>query len=234
MRVWTGKFLHFGSETKNRAESEHSILKAWIVTRHDDLDTKYNDKSNPVIAQLCYNISHLASCVELPRIFYIAHAKTKKSSESGSGSGSESGSGTSSRERGRLPQAFYNFIYPCIADWKNEKGDGNCGFRVLSYLLYEDENQWPKVRRQIWNEMHETGYDGFAPRWIDVPDHLIFVTNTFNSCIVLIVKQDSCTVFPFYSSPEQVGDTVGIRHLADSEHFIAISFFHLNMSSFFL
>ncbi|KAI5677931.1 hypothetical protein M9H77_08881 [Catharanthus roseus] len=80
-------FFHFGSETTNRAKSGHSLLQAWIVTRHGDLDTvflkidsliegqiteikttigyarlkeKDNDKSNPVIAQLCYNVSHLA------------------------------------------------------------------------------------------------------------------------------------------------------------------------------
>ncbi|KAI5654367.1 hypothetical protein M9H77_31554 [Catharanthus roseus] len=38
-RVWTSQVLHFGVETTNRAESEHSVLKLWLSTCHSDLDT---------------------------------------------------------------------------------------------------------------------------------------------------------------------------------------------------
>ncbi|KAI5653214.1 hypothetical protein M9H77_30401 [Catharanthus roseus] len=75
------------SETTNQPENEHAPLNAWIETRHGDLDTvflkidslidgqiaeikptfeysqlkeKENDKNNLVIAQLCYNVIHLA------------------------------------------------------------------------------------------------------------------------------------------------------------------------------
>ncbi|KAI5658104.1 hypothetical protein M9H77_26897 [Catharanthus roseus] len=37
--------------------------------------------------------------------------------------------------------AFYNSVFPCIVDWKIIAGDGNCGFRILSYFLYDNENQ---------------------------------------------------------------------------------------------
>ncbi|KAI5677163.1 hypothetical protein M9H77_08113 [Catharanthus roseus] len=85
--VWTGRFFYFASETTNRAERKYALLKAWIETSHNDLDTvflkidfliegqitditttleysqmkeKDNGKSNLVIAQVCYNIGHLA------------------------------------------------------------------------------------------------------------------------------------------------------------------------------
>ncbi|KAI5672865.1 hypothetical protein M9H77_13229 [Catharanthus roseus] len=40
-RVWTSQEFHFGVETTNRAESEHSVLKLWLSTCHDDLDTVF-------------------------------------------------------------------------------------------------------------------------------------------------------------------------------------------------
>ncbi|KAI5682918.1 hypothetical protein M9H77_04146 [Catharanthus roseus] len=229
-----GKFLHFGSETTNRAESEHPLLKAWIATRHGNLDTiflkidtliegqiteikttleysrlkeKDNDKSNLVIAQLLWD------CIKLPRISYtlghktdstktdkshweyiqIAHARMKASSKSGSRSDSELGSG-----------AFYNFVYPYIVDWKNVAEVGNYGFRVLSYFLYSNENQWPNVHRQMWNEMHRKrdmywNFFGDSERFYNI----------------------------LRSYTHQVRDTVVIGHLADSEHFIAVSSFFI-------
>ncbi|KAI5672170.1 hypothetical protein M9H77_12534 [Catharanthus roseus] len=35
--------------------------------------------------------------------------------------------------------------------------------------------------------------------------------------------QDSCMILPFYSASVRVGDTIVIAHLADSEHFIAVT-----------
>ncbi|KAI5664907.1 hypothetical protein M9H77_24230 [Catharanthus roseus] len=40
-KVWTSEVLHFGVETTNYAESEHSILKLWLSTCHGDLDTVF-------------------------------------------------------------------------------------------------------------------------------------------------------------------------------------------------
>ncbi|KAI5668657.1 hypothetical protein M9H77_18510 [Catharanthus roseus] len=87
VRVWTSEVLHFGVETTNRAESEHSILKLWLSTYLGDLDTvflniysliegqiaeiktsleisklkeKYDAKSNPILKNISNNISHLA------------------------------------------------------------------------------------------------------------------------------------------------------------------------------
>ncbi|KAI5659287.1 hypothetical protein M9H77_28080 [Catharanthus roseus] len=87
VRVWTGRVMHFGVDTTNRAESEHSILKLWLSTCHGDLDTvflnidsliqsqitdiksslensrtkeKFNAKSNLILRNISNKISHLA------------------------------------------------------------------------------------------------------------------------------------------------------------------------------
>ncbi|KAI5662688.1 hypothetical protein M9H77_22011 [Catharanthus roseus] len=85
--VWISQVLHFGVETTNRAESEHSVLKLWLSTCHGDLDTmflnidsliegqiaeikssleisklkeKYAAKSNAILKNISNKISHLA------------------------------------------------------------------------------------------------------------------------------------------------------------------------------
>ncbi|KAI5680611.1 hypothetical protein M9H77_01838 [Catharanthus roseus] len=191
---------------------------------------KDNDKSNPIIAPLCYNLylqlklEDVHICWRLLEINELSGIGRQQSHE-------ESDlqkqlldfTGILREFSTRLPSEVPTSSYPkyltsCypIKSGRMEKckGDGNCGFRVSSYFLYGKENQWPKVRTQMWNEMHEKrdmywnfyggsdrfykifrGYahwDVFAPRdcWMDVPNHLILAANTFNLCIVLIAKQD--------------------------------------------
>ncbi|KAI5650614.1 hypothetical protein M9H77_36619 [Catharanthus roseus] len=86
-RVWTSYVLHFGVETTNLAESEHSVLKVWLSTCHIDLDIvflnidsliqgqiaeikytleisklkeKYGAKSNAILKNLSNKVIHLA------------------------------------------------------------------------------------------------------------------------------------------------------------------------------
>ncbi|KAI5680886.1 hypothetical protein M9H77_02113 [Catharanthus roseus] len=86
-QVWTCEVLHFGVETTNRAESQHSVLKIWLSTCHGDLDTvflnvdsviesqiaeiksslensklkeKFKARSNPILKNLSDRISHWA------------------------------------------------------------------------------------------------------------------------------------------------------------------------------
>ncbi|KAI5674558.1 hypothetical protein M9H77_14922 [Catharanthus roseus] len=116
----------------------------------------------------------------------IAHRKIGKSSSSGSGSNpSPRGRGRAprgGRSRGRghssgrsnlstivspdsppVPfsskNAFPEFTYQFIRNWKNVVGDGNCGFRVLSNFLFRDQNHWVEIRRRmsydLRHHMHE-------------------------------------------------------------------------------
>ncbi|KAI5664065.1 hypothetical protein M9H77_23388 [Catharanthus roseus] len=251
--------------TTNRAESEHSLLKAWIATRHDDLDTvflkinslikrqiteiksileysrlkeKDNDESNPIIAQLCYNVSH--------QTLKIIKDEIKRAPKILANLENLYGHWDQDLEQGLVGGRHGRLGVEVEATVGEQTQichlcqDRMCGF---SYT----------VCRQIWTEMHEkqdmywncfggsarfykilhgcVHWDSFAPRdcWMDVHDHLIPAANTLNLCILLIVKQDNCTVLPFYSSSDQLRNSVVIGHLVDNEHFIAESFFHLKL-----
>ncbi|KAI5671301.1 hypothetical protein M9H77_11665 [Catharanthus roseus] len=79
-------------------------------------------------------------------------------------------------------QNILHLIIPLnLEDWKNVEGDGNIGFRMISYFLYGDENQWPKI-------LHDFAYwIGFAPRhcWMD-----------------------NCMILPSYSASDRVRDMI--------------------------
>ncbi|KAI5650797.1 hypothetical protein M9H77_36802 [Catharanthus roseus] len=90
VRCWTKSHMHFGVETTNRVESEHSVLKLWLSTCHGDLDTvflnidsfieefsrtkeKHNAKSNHIF-YICghyLRTSHGLPCSLITRFDYV-------------------------------------------------------------------------------------------------------------------------------------------------------------------
>ena len=36
----------------------------------------------------------------------------------------------------------------------NPRADGHCGFRAVSFLLHQDENQWPRIRRELTRQLN--------------------------------------------------------------------------------
>ncbi|KAI5653545.1 hypothetical protein M9H77_30732 [Catharanthus roseus] len=52
VRVWISQVLHFGVETTNRAESEHSVLKLWLSMCHGDLYTVFLNIDSLIQAQI--------------------------------------------------------------------------------------------------------------------------------------------------------------------------------------
>ncbi|KAI5652728.1 hypothetical protein M9H77_29915 [Catharanthus roseus] len=55
--VWTFQVLHFGIETTNRAESEHSVLKLWLSTCHGDLDTVFLNIDSLIQGQIAEDLA---------------------------------------------------------------------------------------------------------------------------------------------------------------------------------
>ncbi|KAI5647860.1 hypothetical protein M9H77_33865 [Catharanthus roseus] len=114
--------------------------------------------------------------------------------------------------------AFLGFMYQFIQNWKNVVGDGNCGFRIVSNFLFGDKNHWIEIRRRmsydLWHRMNvfeqlfgsvkrvtelimKTNWEeGSAPPeyWMDTPDHLYVIANTFNLCVVFLAQSESTTV----------------------------------------
>ncbi|KAI5650441.1 hypothetical protein M9H77_36446 [Catharanthus roseus] len=136
----------------------------------------------------------------------IAHRKIGKSTGSGSSSGLGSGSGSSSssHRRGRPPRAPRGkgrgrSSEQSSLSSKNVLGDGNCGFRVVVNFLFRDENQWPEFHTNMYVSLlgsiarvyeliqRPQWFDRYAPQeyWLDTPDHLYVITNTFNFYVVL-------------------------------------------------
>ncbi|KAI5657058.1 hypothetical protein M9H77_25851 [Catharanthus roseus] len=63
-RVRTSEVLHFGVETTNRAESKHSILKLWLSTCHEDLDTMFLNIDSVIESQ----IAEIKSSLEISKL----------------------------------------------------------------------------------------------------------------------------------------------------------------------
>ncbi|KAI5648842.1 hypothetical protein M9H77_34847 [Catharanthus roseus] len=141
----------------------------------------------------------------------VAHRKIGKSSESGSGLGSGSGSGSGPSPRGRG--------------------------RVVSNFLFGDENHWVEIRRRMCFDLHHrmnvnvqlfgsvervtelirwTNWEeGLAPAnyWMDTPDHLYVIANTFNLCVVFLARLGSTTILPLASNTD--GSAGTLLHLRD-------------------
>ncbi|KAI5652716.1 hypothetical protein M9H77_29903 [Catharanthus roseus] len=158
----------------------------------------------------------------------IAHRKIKKSSGSGSrsGSGSSSGSNPSPRGRGRSPRSDRSRGRERSSGrvYVNVVEDGNCGFRIVSNFLFGDENYWVEIRRRMSYDLrhHMHVYEkffgsvecvkelimqmnweeGLAPPeyWMNTPDHLFVIANTFNLCVVFLARLESTTVLPLVSN----------------------------------
>ncbi|KAI5669133.1 hypothetical protein M9H77_18986 [Catharanthus roseus] len=129
-------------------------------------------------------------------------------------------------------------------DVTNVVGDGNCGFRVVSNFLFGDENDWAEIRRRMSYDLHyhmnvyvqlfgslervtelirKTNWgEGSAPvdYWIDTPNHLYVIANTFNLCVVLIARFGSTIVLPLYSNMDCTAGILFIGFIAEQEHFI--------------
>ncbi|KAI5658650.1 hypothetical protein M9H77_27443 [Catharanthus roseus] len=213
-RIRTSQVLHFGIKTMNRTKSEHSVLQLWLSTYHA---TKGRRKTNSTKRDKSYW-----------EYVSIAHRKI------GKGSGLGLGSGPCPHGRGRPPRSG------------RDRGRGRNSGRVVANFLFGDENQWPEIRRRISYDLHhhmnmhvqlfeslERVYElikkrnweeGLAPyeHWMDTPDHLYVIANTFNFCVVLIARLGSITILPFYSNIDCTAGTLFIGFISEQEHFIQL------------
>jgi len=61
-----------------------------------------------------------------------------------------------------LPEASLSYylsqlpinIQPHVDKILNPRADGHCGFRAVSFLLHQDENQWPRIRRELTRQLN--------------------------------------------------------------------------------
>ncbi|KAI5659014.1 hypothetical protein M9H77_27807 [Catharanthus roseus] len=92
--------MHFGVETTNEAESEHSVLKLWLSTCHGDLDTVFLNIYSLIEDQIA-DIKAFSEFSRTKEKFNAKSSQILRMVRFGSSSGSGSGSGSGSRRRGR-------------------------------------------------------------------------------------------------------------------------------------
>ncbi|KAI5672265.1 hypothetical protein M9H77_12629 [Catharanthus roseus] len=125
----------------------------------------------------------------------VAHSKIGNSSGSGSGWGSGSGSGLSPCGRGRSPRCGRG------------RGRGRNSIERVIEL----------IKRTNWEE-------GSVPAdyWMDTPDHLYVIANTFNLCVVFLAQLGSTTVLPLVSNMDGNAGTIFIGFIEEQQHFIQV------------
>ena len=52
-----------------------------------------------------------------------------------------------------FPNEVDDFILPFVKGHFNVDPDGNCGFRVIAYFQYGDQERWADVRRDLIEEL---------------------------------------------------------------------------------
>ncbi|KAI5656511.1 hypothetical protein M9H77_25304 [Catharanthus roseus] len=143
-----------------------------------------------------------------------------------------------------LNNVFPGFMYQFIQNWKNVVGDGNRGFRVVSNFLFGDENHWVEIRRRMSYDLRHhihvyeqlfgsvervtelimkiNSEEGLAPPeyWMDTPDHVYVIANTFNLCVVFLAWLELTTVLPLVSNMDGPAGTVFIGLIEELQHFI--------------
>ncbi|KAI5668578.1 hypothetical protein M9H77_18431 [Catharanthus roseus] len=83
---------------------------------------------------------------------------------------------------------------------------------VLAKLteLINDEEVAQRFVNGSWDE-GPTPYE----HWLDTPDHLYVIANTFNFCVVLTVRLGSTTVLPLYSNMNCIAGMLCIGFISD-------------------
>lgn len=140
---------------------------------------------------------------------------------------------------------------PFISEYKNVRGDGNCGYRAVAYHIYGLENQWKKVRKelylhiesrlQFWMGVWHLSLEGAltilrnlnhykspCPQscWMSMDYMGPVIATTYNVILVSLdrVQIGNLTYLPLYVA-EAITTTnklIGIAFLRDIEHFVAV------------
>ncbi|GJY32853.1 hypothetical protein Tco_0417322, partial [Tanacetum coccineum] len=116
------------------------------------------------------------------------------------------------------------------------RGDGNCGFRSVAVALGLSEDQWPRIRSDLVQELeanHQnykyifgtTGYKKiyktvpFAGKWMEMPNMRLIIASAYNRVVISLANGGNAggctTTFPLWSCLPQSEphETIVIAHV---------------------
>ncbi|KAI5673703.1 hypothetical protein M9H77_14067 [Catharanthus roseus] len=92
----------------------------------------------------------------------------------------------------------------------------------LQYRMHVYEQLFGSVERMTELIMQTNWEEDSAPPkyWMNTPDHLYIIANTFNLCVVFLARSESTTVLPLVSNMDGPSGTIVIGFIEELQHFI--------------
>ncbi|KAI5649293.1 hypothetical protein M9H77_35298 [Catharanthus roseus] len=92
----------------------------------------------------------------------------------------------------------------------------------LRHRMHVYEQLFGSVERVTELIMQINWEEGSAPQeyWMNTPDHLYVIANTFNLCVVFFAQSQSTTVLPLVSKLHRPSGTIFIALIEELQHFI--------------
>ncbi|KAI5678507.1 hypothetical protein M9H77_09457 [Catharanthus roseus] len=89
--------------------------------------------------------------------------------------------------------------------------------RVYEQLFGSVERVTELIMQTNWE-------DGSTPReyWMNTPDHLYVIANTFNLCVVFLARSQSTTVLPLVSNIDGPSGMIFVGLIEELQHFIQL------------
>ncbi|KAI5649146.1 hypothetical protein M9H77_35151 [Catharanthus roseus] len=94
----------------------------------------------------------------------------------------------------------------------------------LRHRMHVYEQLFSSVERVTELIIQTNWEEGSAPPkyWMNTPDHLYVIANTFNICVVFLARTESTTVLPLVSNMDGPSGTIFIGLIEELQHFIQL------------
>ncbi|WOH13019.1 hypothetical protein DCAR_0832528 [Daucus carota subsp. sativus] len=110
---------------------------------------------------------------------------------------------TSMREE-YIPSEIPHFIVPYIHEYVNVLGDGNCGYRSVAHQIYGSEDQWRRVRMDLYDFI-ERRIDFWAKVWHKSIEEAWITLRKVNYC------ESPCPV-EYWMSMDEMGPVIATMY----------------------
>ena len=103
-----------------------------------------------------------------------------------------------------IPSEIPKFLLPYIHEYVNVSADGNCGYRSVAHQIYGSEDQWRRVRTDLYDFI-ERRLDFWARVWIKSIDEAWTTLHKINYCESPCPRQ-------YWMSMDQMGPAIATMY----------------------